>query len=117
MGNELPPIIAKHVDAVNAGDVAAIMRTFTDGAFVNDVRREFWGADDIRGWIEREIVGPNVTMEPVGVTTHNDVIIVRARYDGDYDKTGLPPELILSNYFVLDGDLIDTMIVIPNEAR
>jgi hypothetical protein len=115
MGIELPPTVTKHVDAVNAGDVAAIMRTFSDGAFVNDVRREFWGAHEIRGWVEREIVGAHVQMDPVDARTHHDLVVVRARYDGDYDKTGLPPELILTNYFMLGGDAIDTLIIIHNE--
>ena len=29
--------------------------------------------------------------------------IVRGRYDGDYDKAGLPDELILTNYFAVEA--------------
>ena len=112
---ELPPIVARHIDAVNAGDLAAIMRTFSDGAFVNDARREFRGEDEIRGWVEREIVGDHVQMDPVEVAMQHDLLVVRARYDGDYDKTGLPPDLILTNYFMLRGDVIDALIIVRNE--
>ncbi len=116
MSIELPSIVAEHIDAVNAGDLDAIMRTFGDGAFVNDARREFRGAPEIRGWVGREIVGAKVQMDPVEVAVHHDLLIVRARYDGDYDKTGLPPELILTNYFVLRGDAIDALLIIHNDV-
>ena len=115
MGIELPPTITRHVDAVNAGDVEGIMRTFREDAFVNDARRELWGAHEIRGWVEREIVGVGVRMDPVEVLTHGDLFVVRARYDGEYDKTGLPPDLILTNYVMLDRDAIATLIIIRNE--
>jgi ketosteroid isomerase-like protein len=115
MGIELPLIVAEHVDAVNAGDVAAIMRTFSEGAFVNDARREYWGAHEIRGWVEREIVGAHVRMDPVEVRTHHDLLVVRALYDGEYDKTGLPPDLILTNYVMREGDAIATLIIVHNQ--
>jgi ketosteroid isomerase-like protein len=115
MGIELPQVVADHVEAVNAGDVAAIMQTFSEGAFVNDARREYWGAHEIRGWVEREIVGARVRMDPVEVRTHDDLLVVRARYDGEYDKTGLPPELILTNYVTLERDAIATLIIIHNQ--
>src|SRR5271166_550198 len=39
---------------------------------------------------------------------------VRGRYDGDYDKTNLPGELILTNYFTVRDDEIVSMIVTRN---
>ena len=39
----LPPVVAGHIDAVNAHDEDAIVATFADGALVNDAHREFWG--------------------------------------------------------------------------
>jgi hypothetical protein len=40
----LPPVVAGHIDAVNAHDEDAIVATFADGALVNDAHREFWAA-------------------------------------------------------------------------
>jgi hypothetical protein len=41
---------------------------------------------------------------------------VRCRYDGDYDKTGLPDPLIMTNYFrVRDGKIV-TLFIIKNTA-
>ncbi len=35
--------------------------TFADDALVNDAHREFWGAEAIRRWVAREMVGDRVT--------------------------------------------------------
>ena len=40
---------------------------------------------------------------------------VRARYDGDFDRTGLPDEAILT-YFVVRDDRIAALFVIFNTA-
>jgi hypothetical protein len=39
---------------------------------------------------------------------------VRGRYDGTFDKTNLPEELILTNYFTVRGGKIASLIVIRN---
>jgi hypothetical protein len=101
------PIVAEHLAAINAHDEDAVVATFADDAFVNDVHREFWGADAIRRWVAKEIVGDKVTVEITEVINHYGETIVRGRYDGEYDKTGLPDELILTNYFsVRDGTIV-----------
>ena len=110
----LEGIVAEHVAAVNAFDTDAIIATFADGALVNDARREFWGKDAIRRWVAKEMVGARVTIEVVEVIDHHGQTIVRGRYDGEYDKTGLPDELILTNYFTVRDGKIDSLIVISN---
>jgi len=115
MTNNLNPIIARHIAAVNAFDTNAIVSTFADDAFVNDNHREFWGIDAIRRWVEKEIVGAKVTMELREVIEHYGDTIVRGAYDGDYDKTTLPPgDLILSNYFTVRTSKIVRLIIIHN---
>ena len=59
----LTGVIAEHVAAVNAGDLDAIVASFADNAYINDARREFRGSDAIRRFIEKEIVGDNITMD------------------------------------------------------
>jgi hypothetical protein len=39
---------------------------------------------------------------------------VRAAFDGDYDKTNLPDPLIMTNYFTVRDNKIDSMFVIHN---
>jgi len=40
--------------------------------------------------------------------------ILRGRYDGEYDKTNLPDELILTGYFTVRDGQIVTLIIIHN---
>ena len=111
---ELDGVVADYVAAVNASDEDAIMATFADDALVNDARREFWGKDAIRGWVREEIVGDRVTVEPIEVIEHHGQTILRGRYDGEYDKTNLPDELILTHYFTVRDGRIVTLIIIHN---
>ena len=113
--NTLNPVIAQHTAAVNAFDTDAIVSTFAEDAFVNDVQREFWGMDAIRRWVEKEVVGDKVTIEVRDVIEHYGDQIVRGAYDGEYDKTNLPPgDLILTNYFSVRDGKIASLIIIPN---
>ncbi len=115
MNQSTPAVIAEYVRAVNAFDTDAIMRTFSPAALVNDNRREIVGTDAIRRWVEKEIVGDRVTMEIREVVVHHGSTSVRARYDGLFDKTKLPAELILSNYFNVCDERITTLIIIFNQ--
>jgi SnoaL-like domain len=108
----LAPVLAEHIAAVNAFDEDAIVATFADNALLNDVHRgEFWGREAIRGWVARELVGDRVTVAVTEVLDHDGDTIVRGRYDGDYDKTNLPDELILTNYFTVRDGKIVTLII------
>ena len=83
-------VVAEHIAAVNAFDTDAIVATFADDAYINDNRREISGIDAIRRFIAREIVGDRVTMDVREVIDHHGDTIVRARYDGTYDKRICP---------------------------
>ena len=110
----LPPVVAAHIAAVNAHDEDAIVATFADGALVNDAHREFWGTEAIRRWVAREMTGDRVTIDVTEVIEHHGDTIVRGRYDGTFDKTNLPEELILTNYFTVRDGKIVSLIVIRN---
>jgi hypothetical protein len=107
-------VIADHIEAVNAFDEEAIMATFAPDALVNDARREFWGTEAIRDWVAKEMVGDHIRIVVTEVIDHHGQIVVRGRYDGDLDKTNLPDEVILTNYFTVSEGRIDTLIVIRN---
>jgi hypothetical protein len=111
---QLQGVVADHIAAVNAFDTEAIVATFADDAVVNDNHREFWGTDQIRAWVAAEMVGDHVTITPVEAFEHHGMTVVRGRYDGDYDKAGLPDELILTNYFTAEHDKIVSLFVIRN---
>jgi hypothetical protein len=108
----LPEVIADHIAAVNAFDLDAIMATFADDAYVNDNRREIVGLDKIRPFMAKEFVGARVTMEVRDALDHFGDTIVRAKYDGNYDKTNLPDELVMTSYFsVRDGKIVSLAVI------
>jgi hypothetical protein len=117
MATELTGVIADHIAAVNALDTDAIVATFAEDAYVNDNRREFAGRDAIRRWVEREMVGDKVNIEVREVVDHYGDTIVRGAYEGDFDKTSLPDEVVLSNYFsVRDGKIVSLVIIFNQPA-
>jgi hypothetical protein len=108
----LSGVVADHIAAINRHDIEAIVATFAFDAFVNDDRREIAGADAIRAWVAKEIVGDSVTMEVREVLDHYGDTIVRAHYEGTFDKTNLPDEIVLSNYFsVREGEIVSLTVV------
>ncbi|MDX6420051.1 MAG: hypothetical protein QOG28_4671 [Trebonia sp.] len=111
----LPPVVTKYIEAVNAFDTDAIMDTFADDAYVNDNRREISGTDAIRKFMSKEFVGDHVTMEVREVVDHYGDIIVRAKFDGTYDKTNLPGELVMTSYFAIRDGKITSLTVIFNQ--
>jgi len=54
-------------------------------------------------------------MEVREVVDNYGDIIVRAKFDGTYDKTNLPDELVMSSYFGLRDDRIVSLTVIFNQ--
>jgi hypothetical protein len=115
MSTELPVIVAENIAAVNAFDTDRIVATFAPDAYVNDNRREIWGTDAIRAFMAKEFVGDRVTMDVVEVIDHYGDILVRARYDGTYDKTNLPDELVMTSYFGIREGKIISLAVIFNQ--
>ena len=112
---ELPGVIAEHIRGVNAFDTDAIVATFRHDAYVNDNRREIVGIDAIRRWVEKELVGDRVTMTVREIVDRHGEIIVRAAYDGNFDRTHLPAEVVLSNYFRVVGGKIVSLTIIFNQ--
>jgi ketosteroid isomerase-like protein len=112
MTTSLPPVVADYLAAVNAFNLDGMVAAFAPDAYVNDARREISGIDAIRRWAEKEMVGDHVTMEPLEVVDHYGETIVRSRYDGTYDKTSLPAELVMSDYFtVRDGKIVSLKVI------
>jgi hypothetical protein len=117
--DQLPEPVLAHLDAVRGLNAPAILDTFTDDALVNDLGREFLGREALGSWIDQEYLELQLTMEFVEAFAHDDVIVLRARYDGTFDRAalGLPEEIILTSYFILREDRIATMIVSRTAGR
>jgi hypothetical protein len=66
----------------------------------------------IRAFMAKEFIGDHVTMEVREVIDHYGDIIVRARYDGTYDKTNLPDEFVMTSYFgIRDGRIVSLTVI------
>ena len=115
MSTKLPAIVAEYIAAVNDFDTDRIVATFAPDAYVNDNRREIWGAESIRKFMDKEMVGDHVTMEVREVIDHYGDILVRARYDGTYDKANLPDEFVMTSYFAIRDGKITSLTVIFNQ--
>ena len=115
MTQALSGIVAEHICAVNAFDTNAIVATFAKDAYVNDNRREIDGIKAVRRWVEKEMVGDKVTIEVREVLDHHGDTIVRGAYDGEYEKTNLPKELILTSYFSVRDSKIVSLAIIFNQ--
>jgi ketosteroid isomerase-like protein len=112
---KLSGVLEEYIRAVNASDTNALVATFAGDAFVNDNRREIVGSAAIRRWLEKEIIGDSVRIEVREVLEHHGTTIVRGAYDGTYDKTKLPAELILTSYFNVVDDRIVSLMIIFNQ--
>jgi limonene-1,2-epoxide hydrolase len=112
---QLTGVVADFFAAVNSFDTDAVVGCFAQDALVNDANREFWGTDSIHRFVAKEITGDRVTAEITEVIEHDGETIVRARFDGEYDKTNLPDELILTTYFTVRNDKIVTLFVIHTQ--
>jgi hypothetical protein len=115
---ELTGVVAQHIAAVNARDLDATVATFAEDAYVNDNRREFVGIDAVRRWVEREMIGDHVTIDVREVLDHRGDTVVRGAYDGTFDKTQLPDEIVLSNYFsVRDGKIVSLVVIFNRDPE
>jgi hypothetical protein len=56
-----------------------------------------------------------LTMEVTEVIDNHGDVIVRAAYDGDFDKANLPDPLVLTNYFSVREEKIVSLVTILNK--
>ena len=113
--HNLPKVVAENLRACNAHDIEAWLATFAPDALLNDVQREFIGTDAIRAFCEKAIFGDNVTMDIQRAWDRHGNVTLNCKFDGTYDKKGLPDPLILTLYFSLQDDRITQLIILHNK--
>jgi hypothetical protein len=111
MSTALPAVIEAHLAALNAGDLDSLTATFADDALVT-AETQARGTDAVRVLLAKEFLDDHVTLEVRDVIDHHGDFILRLKYDGTYDKTGLPDPLVMTSYFALRDDKIITLAVI-----
>ena len=112
---DLTGIVAEHIDAINTGDTDLAVATFAEDAYVNDNRREFVGIAAIRRWVAKEMVGDKVRIDVREVLNHYGDTVVRGVYDGTFDRTNLPDEIVLTSYFSVRDGKIASLVVVFNQ--
>lgn len=105
MPEELPPPVARMLDAANAHDLDAFLAAFVEGGIVDDWGREFVGTAAIRSWSDREFIGQRVSLEVREVETNAETTVVTAQVGGD----GFNGPSHFS--FVVDDDRVSRMAI------
>ena len=80
---DLPPPVARLVDAANANDTDAFLAALTPDGVVDDWGREFRGPDAVRGWSDAEFIGVRVSLEVTEAEEHDGTVTVTAQVGGD----------------------------------
>ena len=80
--HDLPLPVAALLQAANAHDTDAFLDAFTENGVVDDWGREFFGAQGIRGWSDREFIGVDVTLGVTEVVEHDGETVVTAQVGG-----------------------------------
>ena len=80
---EISAPVSTLIEAANRHDTGGFLACFSDDGVVDDWGREFRGADAIRGWSDRELIGVNVRLDVVDVGEAGPTVTVTAEVGGD----------------------------------
>jgi SnoaL-like domain len=108
MSLDLPTPIAAYF-AADKGNGDAVSRCFAEQAVVKDEGHTYRGRAAIRQWKADTSSKYNYTSEPVGVEHKADKTVVTSHLVGDFP--GSP--VVLRYFFVLEGDKIASLEIIP----
>lgn len=103
---QLPKPVEAHFQAANSDNPAAFLSLFARDAVVLDAGKEYHGKTAIKEWSDRDYFGVHLRLEVTNAVQDAKEVVVTAKSDGDYDKTGLPDPLYLDFHFMLEGDKI-----------
>jgi hypothetical protein len=106
MTSQLPKTAAEYVGAINGGNAAGFIALFADDAVVDDAGREFRGRSAIRDWSDREVFGAQVTLDVLDATGHASETVLTTKVDGNFDRTGLPDPVIITQRIAVVGGKI-----------
>ncbi len=106
MNMQLPKPVQTYFEATNAADREAFLSAFATDAVVIDEGKEKSGNDAIRAWGEKTHFADNLVLTVMGAVEKKGGLMVTAKAEGDFDKTGLPDPCLLDFAFTLAGEKI-----------
>lgn len=109
---KLPQPIEAHFQATNTDEPVAFLSIFTENAVVFDAGKEYHGKAAIKEWSDSNYFGVRLRLEVTNSVQAAKEIVVTAKSDGNYDKTGLPDPLYLDFHFSLEGDKITRLRIV-----
>ena len=92
MLSDMPPIVARFVDASNARDLDRFVTCFAADAVVEDEGRTHTGIDEVRGWKQETEDLYTYTIEPTELDQRNGQTILTATLVGNFP--GSPVDLM-----------------------
>ena len=95
-----------HFQATNTDDPVTFLSIFADDAVVIDAGKEYHGKSAIKEWSGRDYFGVHLRLEVTNAVQDAAEIVVTAKADGDYGKSGLPDPLYLDFHFTVEGDKV-----------
>jgi hypothetical protein len=104
--------IKKYFDTTNYPDPQAFMSIFHKNAIVIDEEQEFLGITQIKDWADKHHFAAKVKLAIKNVVNKDNITIVTAEVDGDFDKTGLPDPLLLDFQFTIINDKISKLEIV-----
>ncbi|MBU2666071.1 nuclear transport factor 2 family protein [Actinoplanes bogorensis] len=87
--NDYPQAVTSFFEALNAQDTNRALTVFTADAVVTDDGQTLQGHDEIGPWIDKDIVGVQVTLTPTSITREAGQTVVEARGDGSFPGSPL----------------------------
>lgn len=103
---QLPKPVEAHFRSTNANDPVTFLSIFADDAVVIDAGKEYHGKAAIKEWSDLDYFCVHLRLEVTNAVQDALEIVVTAKSDGDYDKSGLPDPLYLDFHFTVDGDKV-----------
>jgi hypothetical protein len=97
---DLPPTIARFIDASNARDLDGSVACFADDAVVEDEGQTHTGVDRVREWKRETEKRFTYTIDPTAVEERNGETIVTGTLAGDFPGS---PVILIYEFTVADG--------------
>lgn len=114
----LPQPVEQHFHATNTDDPKTFLSIFAEDAIVFDAGKEYHGKTAIKEWSDHDYFEVRLRLEITNVVQNAKEIVVTAKSDGNYDKTGLPDPLYFDFHFTVKENKITCLcIVLSSNSR